>query len=187
MVGNCSAPDTVFTGKPRCSTSMGNIINAWEDAFQARGLGCPTFGMASRVADRFGSWPLLKQGPVLEKGACLWAAFLGEYKHISVGQAMEQKQLQKESMGRLNEMRSMLQNNVVADVSAKNLGEEGCAYIADALAFNDRHAPGFGVRPCPLLCRLKLRQGIHALGLHWRPACPCKGLWLPAPSLICRD
>ena len=34
----------------------------------------------------------------------------------------------------------ILRNQPSADLSAKNLGEEGCAYIAEALAFNDRCA-----------------------------------------------
>ena len=28
--------------------------------------------------------------------------------------------------------------NLQVDLSAKNLGEEGCAYVVEALAFNDR-------------------------------------------------
>lgn len=53
---------------------------------------------------------------------------------------METKQLQKEAMGRLNVMMDELRNSPSADLSAKNLGEEGAAYIAEALAFNDRCA-----------------------------------------------
>lgn len=30
----------------------------------------------------------------------------------------------------------MLQNQASADLSAKNLGDEGCAYVVEALAFN---------------------------------------------------
>lgn len=53
---------------------------------------------------------------------------------------MEAKQLQKESMGRLNVMMDELRNSPSADHSAKNLGDEGTAYISEALAFNDRYA-----------------------------------------------
>ena len=53
---------------------------------------------------------------------------------------MERGQLQKESAARLNEMMDELRNAPSADLAAKNLGEEGCAYIAEALAFNDRSA-----------------------------------------------
>ncbi len=53
-------------------------------------------------------------------------------------QAMETKQLQKEAMGRLGVMMDELRNSPSADLSAKNLGEEGTAYVAEALAFNDR-------------------------------------------------
>ena len=60
---------------------------------------------------------------------------------------MEAKQLQKEAMGRLNVMMDELRNSPSADHSAKNLGDEGTAYISEALAFNDRcaHPP---VRRC---------------------------------------
>lgn len=51
---------------------------------------------------------------------------------------MEQKQLQKEAAQRLNVMVDELRNSQNADLSAKNLGEEGCIYISEGLAFNDR-------------------------------------------------
>ena len=43
-------------------------------------------------------------------------------------QVMEQKQLQKEAAQRLNVMVDELRNSQNADLSAKNLGEEGCIY-----------------------------------------------------------
>jgi hypothetical protein len=55
-------------------------------------------------------------------------------------QAIEQKQLQKEAAQRLNQMIDELRNSQNADLSAKNLGEEGCQYISDGLAFNERSA-----------------------------------------------
>ena len=55
-------------------------------------------------------------------------------------QVMEQKQLQKEAAQRLNVMVDELRNSQNADLSAKNLGEEGCVYISEGLAFNDRQA-----------------------------------------------
>ena len=51
---------------------------------------------------------------------------------------MENKQLQKEAQQRLNVMVDELRNSQNADLSAKNLGEEGCIYISEGLAFNDR-------------------------------------------------
>ena len=60
-------------------------------------------------------------------------------------QALETKQLQKEAAQRLNVMIDELRNSQNADLSAKNLGDEGCGYIAEGLAFNDRCAQG-----CPL-------------------------------------
>ena len=53
-------------------------------------------------------------------------------------QAMEQKQLQKEAVQRLNVMIDELRNSQNADLSAKNLGEEGCIFISEGFAFNDR-------------------------------------------------
>lgn len=53
-------------------------------------------------------------------------------------QSLTHKQLQREATTRLNEFMDILRNQPSADLSAKNLGEEGCAYIAEALAFNDR-------------------------------------------------
>ena len=53
-------------------------------------------------------------------------------------QAMENKQLKKEAQQRLNVMVDELRNSQNADLSAKNLGEEGCIYISEGLAFNDR-------------------------------------------------
>lgn len=54
---------------------------------------------------------------------------------------MEQKQLQKEAVQRLNVMIDELRNSQNADLSAKNLGEEGCIFISEGFAFNDRSAP----------------------------------------------
>ena len=53
-------------------------------------------------------------------------------------QALDQRKLQKESTERLNGFMEELRNDVSAELSAKNLGDEGCAYIAEGLAFNDR-------------------------------------------------
>lgn len=55
-------------------------------------------------------------------------------------QAMEQKQLQREAMQRLNMMIDELRNSQNADLSAKNLGDEGCIFISEGFAFNDRCA-----------------------------------------------
>lgn len=53
-------------------------------------------------------------------------------------QFAEAKQLQRESAARLNGFIDELRAGGKVDLSAKNLGEEGTAYIAEALAFNDR-------------------------------------------------
>lgn len=64
---------------------------------------------------------------------------------------MEQKQLQKEAVQRLNVMIDELRNSQNADLSAKNLGEEGCIFISEGFAFNDRCAS------CWTLCMLSPR------------------------------
>ena len=53
-------------------------------------------------------------------------------------QKLSHKQLQREATQRLNEFMGQIRNQTSVDVSAKNLGEEGCAYVVEALAFNDR-------------------------------------------------
>jgi len=53
-------------------------------------------------------------------------------------QFAEAKQLQRESAQRLNGFMDELRGGGKVDLSAKNLGEEGCAYVVEALAFNDR-------------------------------------------------
>ena len=57
-----------------------------------------------------------------------------------VCQAMETKQLQRESQRRLDGFMDQLRSSTAVDLSAKNLGEEGTQYVAEALAFNDRRA-----------------------------------------------
>ena len=53
-------------------------------------------------------------------------------------QKLTHKQLQREATQRLNEFMGQIRNQISVDVSAKNLGEEGCAFVVEALAFNDR-------------------------------------------------
>lgn len=54
----------------------------------------------------------------------------------ALGSGLQQKKLQREAAARLNELSSTLQNSPSADLSAKNLGDEGAAYVVEALAFN---------------------------------------------------
>ena len=53
-------------------------------------------------------------------------------------QAQEEAKIKAEAFSRLNKMADELRTSVSADLSAKHLGDEGCAYIIDALAFNER-------------------------------------------------
>ena len=53
-------------------------------------------------------------------------------------QAMETKQLARESQRRLDGFLDQLRSSTAVDLSAKNLGEEGTQYVSEALAFNDR-------------------------------------------------
>ena len=80
-------------------------------------------------------------------------------------QVIEQKQLQKEAAQRLNVMVDELRNSQNADLSAKNLGEEGRMYISEGLAFNDRsgqHAYEclLATQPCflPGSCPMKVQD-----------------------------
>lgn len=50
---------------------------------------------------------------------------------------MSQRGLARESQQRLADYMSILRGSQTADLSAKNLGDEGFAYIIDALAFNE--------------------------------------------------
>ena len=51
---------------------------------------------------------------------------------------LDHAKLQKESTARLDSYMDELRGDEKANLSAKNLGEEGTAYIAEGLAFNDR-------------------------------------------------
>lgn len=53
-------------------------------------------------------------------------------------QARAANQLQKESTQRLQGFMDELRGGGSVDLAAKNLGEQGCAYVSEALAFNDR-------------------------------------------------
>eukprot|EP00884_Botryococcus_braunii_P001809 jgi/Botrbrau1/11629/Bobra.0209s0020.1 len=74
--------------------------------------------------------------------------------------AMEHKKLQKEAEVRLSGLMTDLRTSEVADLSAKNLGEEGFAYVCEALAFNDRcksvdfSKNGIGVMGTTRLCEV---------------------------------
>lgn len=52
---------------------------------------------------------------------------------------MQDRQLARESQQRLAEFMAQLRNQSSADLSAKNLGDEGFAYIVDSLSFNERY------------------------------------------------
>lgn len=100
------------------------------------------------VSDKKGSSMFPKsQLPVYLGAAAVAAALvLGAYRTFltgaarnaasAVSQGMNTKKLQREAASRLNEMSSLIQNSPTADLSARNLGDEGTAYVVDALAFN---------------------------------------------------
>ncbi|GLI67888.1 hypothetical protein VaNZ11_012165 [Volvox africanus] len=54
----------------------------------------------------------------------------------TVAQGLQQKRLQRDAQARLNEMCEQLRALPSVDLSAKNLGDEGTAYVVEALAFN---------------------------------------------------
>jgi Ran GTPase-activating protein (RanGAP) involved in mRNA processing and transport len=81
----------------------------------------------------------------LAAGVVLWTyrTFIsGAAKHAAsssfeaIAHGVHQKKLQREAASRLNDMSSLLQNSPTADLSAKSLGDEGTAYVVEALAFN---------------------------------------------------
>jgi hypothetical protein len=81
----------------------------------------------------------------LAAGVVLWTyrTFIsGAAKHAAsssfeaVAHGLHAKKLQREAASRLNDMSSLLQNSPTADLSAKSLGDEGTAYVVEALAFN---------------------------------------------------
>ena len=53
-------------------------------------------------------------------------------------QTLDHRTLQREATQRLNEFADILRNSTNASLSAKNLGDEGAAYVVEGLAFNDR-------------------------------------------------
>ena len=52
-------------------------------------------------------------------------------------QKLTHKQIQREGTQRLNEFMGQIRNQTCVDVSAKNLGEEGCAYVVEASTIGD--------------------------------------------------
>ncbi|GAB4815992.1 hypothetical protein N2152v2_003038 [Parachlorella kessleri] len=69
-------------------------------------------------------------------------AFLGHRLFKSqapkVQEAIEKQQASRESVQRLQKFISQIRNSTTADLSSERLGDEGFAYIIDALSFNDR-------------------------------------------------
>ena len=55
-----------------------------------------------------------------------------------ISQTLDHRTLQREATQRLNEFADILRNSTNASLSAKNLGDEGAAYVVEGLAFNDR-------------------------------------------------
>lgn len=83
-------------------------------------------------------------GGVVALAGLAGLAFLGhrlfKLQAPKVQKAMEDRQLAKESQQRLADFMSRLRNQTTVDLSAKNLGDEGFAYIVDSLSFNERCA-----------------------------------------------
>lgn len=120
-----------------------DIQASYQDAVSASVGPPPTYAPASHVDDPDMSvvWRMGLGGIVAVAGLA-GLAFLGHRLFKSqapkVQKAMEQRQLAKESQQRLAEFMAQLRNQTTADLSAKNLGDEGFAYIVDSLSFNER-------------------------------------------------
>ena len=72
-------------------------------------------------------------------------------------QGVQKVQLQREAGQRLNALMDEMRNSPKADLSAKNLGNEGAAYVSEALAFNTTYV-------CDAPC-------------HPKPPCLCQPVW----------
>ena len=53
-------------------------------------------------------------------------------------QEFSERRMRQDSANRLNDFIESMRRDVAADLAAKNLGDEGCGYIAEGLAFNTR-------------------------------------------------
>jgi hypothetical protein len=89
-----------------------------------------------------------------------------------VSDGMKAKKIQRDAAARLNELSSLLQNSQHADLSAKNLGDEGTAYVIEALAFNtscmvaDLSNNGIGHVGIAQLCEVLPTCALQHLNLH---------------------
>lgn len=90
----------------------------------------------------------------------------------AVSEGMKAKKIQRDAAARLNELSSLLQNSQHADLSAKNLGDEGTAYVVEALAFNtscmvaDLSNNGIGHVGIAQLCEVLPTSALQHLNLH---------------------
>jgi hypothetical protein len=90
----------------------------------------------------------------------------------AVSDGMKAKKIQRDAAARLNELSSLLQNSQHADLSAKNLGDEGTAYVIEALAFNtscmvaDLSNNGIGHVGIAQLCEVLPTCALQHLNLH---------------------
>jgi hypothetical protein len=90
----------------------------------------------------------------------------------AVSEGMKAKKIQRDAASRLNELSSLLQNSQHADLSAKNLGDEGTAYVIEALAFNntcmvaDLSNNGIGHDGIAQLCEVLPTCALQHLNLH---------------------
>jgi hypothetical protein len=90
----------------------------------------------------------------------------------AVSEGLKAKKIQRDAAARLNELSSLLQNSQHADLSAKNLGDEGTAYVVEALAFNtscmvaDLSNNGIGQVGIAQLCEVLPTCGLQHLNLH---------------------
>lgn len=63
-------------------------------------------------------------------------------------QGVQGLQLQREAGQRLNALMDEIRNSPKANMSAKNLGNEGATYVVEALAFNSTCAASPGSATC---------------------------------------
>jgi len=137
----CAPEASALAGQPRDALKRGIAAAAKERLIADPSASTTTAAPSSPTS----SLPLFL-GVLFAAGAALLLAYRQTISTAAasaisagtgaIGSGLQQKRLQREAVARLNELSSALQNSASADLSAKNLGDEGAAYAVEALAFN---------------------------------------------------
>lgn len=136
----------------RLSARLKRYLQGWTHLFNS--IGCASRTLPKQYTLHDVHLPLLRMHksrfPIVACHACCTKHAYLIKQHLFM-QKLTHKQLQREATQRLNEFMGQIRNQPSVDLSAKNLGEEGCSYVAEALAFNDRCT-----RPAHMICTYTL-------------------------------